>query len=137
MKTRSETLKMAQEELIKKMQEEITSLKNEINNVQSTVKNLEHSVTKLKSEVSVSQQVTALLKQELDRQQQYSRRSCLLIKNISTSTNETIQEVEGKVCDEIAECFSDKSISDTVIQDIDKAHRVGPQDGLKQDHCSL
>ena len=78
----SETLKMAQEELIKKLQEEIASLKNEINNVQSMVKDFEHSVTKLKSEVAVSQQVTALLKQELDRQQQYSRRSCLLIKNI-------------------------------------------------------
>ena len=125
-------LNMAQTE-INLLRDEMEALKNELNSVKNTVKDLELTVIKLKSDVAVSQQVTSLLKKEVDRQQQYTRRSCLLFKNIPTHDNETIEEVEEKVRQEISQCFSDGNLTNTVVHDLDKAHRVGPKDGVKQD----
>ena len=132
-KKNSKKLNMAELEQINQLKEEIASLKNELSTVQTSVKNLQVTVTKLESDVAVSHQVTLQLKKEIDRQQQYSRRSCLLIKNVPTCDNETVSDVENKVRDEISRCFNDNNISNAIVDDLDKAHRVGPKEDLKQD----
>ena len=87
------------------MKEEVLTLKNELNLLKNSVKNMEITITKLESQVAVSHQVSNNLKKEIDKLQQYSRRSCLIIKDIPTHKDETVQDVETKVCEEITKCF--------------------------------
>ena len=88
----------------------------------------------------VAQQVNHLLRTDLDKTQQYTRRSCLVITGIPTFKGETAHDVEEKVKDHIVlhdlgyHQDRDKSIriANEIAHDLDKVHRVGQRSGSKQ-----
>ena len=81
---------------------------------------LEEKVVLLESEKAINNNVTKLLSEEVDRLDQYHRRSNIVIANILKPGHETQEELINKV----HETLKDLSIPN-VIPEIDKLHRVG------------
>ena len=69
----------------------------------------------------VSSHVNSLLSKEVDRLSQYTRRSNLVLRNVFAPEKESVEQVEEKVKDVIGKM----GLSDNVLNDFDKAHRLG------------
>ena len=82
----------------------------------------------IEAKALVSSQVTSLLEIELDRLNQYGRRTSLIIKGIPVKERETNEEIEKKVLKIITD---DLQLADEAGE-LDKTHRIGPKhDGGK------
>ena len=120
------------------LRSELERMKHSVEKLEREVVSLNVRVQILDSQVAVSQQVNDL-RSELDRSQQYSRRSRIVITGLPTHNGETTQQVEQKVREHISHHLkfdndNEKSfqIAHEILGDIDKAHRVGQHVGNKQ-----
>ena len=90
---------------------------------------LEGKLARLEGHLSLASHCcNKVLRDQLDELQQYSRRSCLIVRGIPVSEKETITDVESKLKALIVENLD---VSEqTFDNEIDKAHRIG---GIKDD----
>lgn len=99
----------------------VNSLKSKVEELSTKNSNLEKKVEVLEEKQSISSHVTSLLTQEIDRLGQYQNRYNVIVKGVALPEKEHNDEVEHKICSMIKE---EMGIPD-VLQDFDKAHRVG------------
>ena len=85
-------------------------------------KQLEYRMTKVESTNKILSKVNAELSKEVDRLDQYHRRSNVILKNMILPEEEQIPTLSKKVTKVLKD---DLSISDSILNDIDKLHRVG------------
>ena len=101
---------------------------------QSEEKNelLERRITLVESENSIIKKVNNELVKEIDRVDQYSRRSNVIMKNVFLKENETQEQLEQKVKTLITRELDVPE----AVEEIDKLHRVGKvktlENGKKQ-----
>ena len=74
----------------------------------------------LEEKQAVLSHVNGVLSQEVDRLNQYTRRSNIVLRNVFVPENETVEQVEKEVKDVIT-----KMGLPEVIPDFDKAHILG------------
>ena len=92
---------------------------------------LEKEIARVDAEKNVASHVSDILAEEADSLCQYQRRSCLILKGVPVKINESVDNVETSTKEVLTKKFGiDES---TVNKDFDKAHRVGPKFGNKQD----
>ena len=89
----------------------------------STVPALRKEITILKDRNAVSCNVSQKLSDEIERQQQYSRRNCLVLEGIPLNRKETNESLMKKVKDSIEELGIDENEFKSTI---DKTHRICP-----------
>ena len=92
----------------------------ELELLKKKITDLEDRVVKLECKNAVLTQVTEVLRKEVDRLDQYGRRSNVVIRNVEVPNNETQEHVEQKV-DQIIGSLNVPNAT----QDIDKTHRIG------------
>ena len=113
--------------------DEILILRQELSDLKARVDSLEETVVKLDSKLAISTRVNEVLRTDLDRLHQYTRRSCLVIHGIPTNVSETETQVEEKVRTMIAKDLQlDDNTTKDIITDIDKAHRIGKRNDNNQ-----
>ena len=101
---------------------------------------LENNVLILESSLAVSNQANTLLSgevdrlnSEVDRLEQYSRRSCLVISGIHPDKNETTQDLYNKIKNLTTNHLQQESVSPNTFDfEFDKCHRIGPVKDNKQ-----
>ena len=85
---------------------------------------------RMEGELVISKHVSSILEEKLDENQQYSRRSCLLISGIMKKPNERSEETEILAKEVI---LNDLGIPHQEFQNnFDKVHRVGKTTNNKQ-----
>ena len=75
----------------------IDSLKKQMDELLQRNKSLEARVSELEEKQVVSSHVNSLLSKEVDRLNQYTRRSNLVLRNVFAPENESVEQVEEKV----------------------------------------
>ena len=108
------------QQLIQSMKDKLLNVEKRLEELENKNKILEEKVVLLESEKAINNNVTKLLSEEVDRLDQYHRRSNIVIANILKPEHETQEELINKV----HETLKDLSIPN-VIPEIDKLHRVG------------
>ena len=93
------------------MSETFEKFKEELKRKDEVIKSLRGHVSKLQSEMNV-------VVEGLDRQEQYSRRNCLLIHGINENKDEDTDDIVIKTLN------SDLNL-DLSINDLDRTHRIG------------
>ena len=88
--------------------------------LQQKVLALEERVEKLESKNAILSKVTDVLRSEVDRLDQYGRRSNIIIRNVEVADGETQENVEQKVKDIVGSLNAGNA-----VKDIDKTHRIG------------
>ena len=76
----------------------------------------------MESIILVNKEVTTKLSQELDRLDQYHRRSNIVLKNVKLPENEKDEDVKALVLKSLKD---ELNMDENVIADIDKFHRTG------------
>lgn len=103
------------------LRHKLSQLENQIKIMEEKNKNLEARVDELESVKIISANVNDRLVDELDRLDQYSRRSNLIIRNVFLPEKETNEEITNKITKVINK---DMNLPEAA-KDIDKLHRVG------------
>ena len=94
----------------------------EIRLLKETIAKLEERVDALESFKIVSETVTESLRKELDRLDQYGRRSNVVIRNVEKPAGkESLEQIQEKVNDVVVNQLK----SPNLANDIDKFHRIG------------
>lgn len=94
--------------------------KKRIEELESKNKALEERFAKLEETQAILTHVNSMLSKEVDRLNQYTRRSTIVIRNVFLPEKETVEQVENGVKDIIM-----KMDLPEVLPDFDKAHRLG------------
>ena len=118
------------------LKQKLTQLENKLKTMEEKNKNLEARVDELESVKLISANVNDRLVDELDRLDQYTRRSNLIIRNIFLPEKETNEEISNK----ITKLISKDMNLPQAANDIDKLHRVGKikkDNGGKTNRMSL
>ena len=125
------------------LREMISILQNQVGNLTSSVENLSGKIVTLDSKVlslekelvqtkaalAISQITSSNLRNELDRQEQYSRRNCIVFDGVATSKNDGPNEHFNKAKAILADNFP---TDDEITTGFDKAHPIGPRIDGKQ-----
>ena len=94
---------------------------------------LENRVCELESSLQVSQQVNKLLKKEIDNNEQYSRRKCLIIDGIAPVKTETPEQLKQKIKLIATNHMKIRNIHPDAFEfEFDKCHRIGPVKNNRQ-----
>lgn len=94
------------------MNEKFCELEKKLTEKDEIINELEHNVKELSETVNV-------LNKQIDKQEQYSRRNCLLIHNVGEQENEDT--------DQLAIDTINQNMNETItLNDIDRTHRLGP-----------
>lgn len=92
--------------------EKFETFKKELEEKDKKISILENNVSMLSTTVDV-------LSKQLDRQEQYSRRNCLLIHNIPENKDENTDDTVIKI-------IGEKVGEPVCLEDLDRTHRLGP-----------
>ena len=101
---------------------EINELREEVNNLKSKMKELNFKICLSEEKSLIQDRVNMLLRQEIDRLEQYQRRNSVVIKGIDLNRNEENDNLKKEVIEIIEK---DLELPEAVL-DFDKTHRVGP-----------
>ena len=82
------------------------------------IKNLEKIVTNINEKVSVLNKQVGDLDQKIEKQEQYSRRNCLLIHGVTENKDENTDDV-------VLSIFKDEMDIEIFTDDLDRTHRIG------------
>ena len=104
----------------------VSRLDSKVHQLETKVTNLEDNVQRAESLVAVSTMTSNLLKKELDRAEQYSRRSCIILDGIKASREDKPSDHFTKVMNVLSKTVPD------IASDLDKTHPVGPIKDGKQ-----
>ena len=108
-------------QLIQLLKDKLEKVERRLEEIENKNKKLEEKVVVLESEKAINQNVTRLLSEEVDRLDQYHRRSNIIIANVIKQEHESQEEVTNKINEIIQR---DLNLPE-VIPEIDKLHRVG------------
>ena len=108
-------------QLIQLLKDKLEKVERRLEEIENKNKKLEEKVVVLESEKAINQNVTRLLSDEVDRLDQYHRRSNIIIANVIKQEHESQEEVTNKV----NEIIQRELNLPEVIPQIDKLHRVG------------
>ena len=106
---------------VMEMKRKVELMEARIKNLESANSALETKVAELDSRLIVSERVSERLSLELDRLDQYHRRSNVVVKGMFLPERETNEDVERN----IHKILKDDLKLPEAIQNIDKLHRVG------------
>ena len=109
------------DQLIKSLKDKVLNLEKRVEEVEKRNKSLEEKVTVLESDNIISQKVSKLLATDLDRLDQYHRRSNIIVSNVLKQENEKNEDVIEKVNNIIAKDLN----LPNVVNQIDKLHHIG------------
>ena len=114
----------ALQQKVNKLCDRNKELEKRVDVLENSKRNLSEKVELLETKISISEEVSTRLSNELDRLDQYTRRSNLIIKNVELPENaeETQRDVEEIVKKVIK---GDLEMPDSILNDIDKFHRNG------------
>ena len=98
----------------------VEELKKRIVALEDKNKTLENHVMKLEDKQATLSHVNSMLSEEVDRLNQYTRRSNIVIKNVFAPEKETVEQVE----EQVKKIINKMGIPE-VLPDFDKAHRLG------------
>ena len=107
-------------------EEDMNALKEEIQRLKTEISTIKYDYTVIRSKLEVSNQVTNVLKEQLDNVQQYTRRNTIVLDNVPVKRNESIQQVEEEVQKILVNQY--KVDKDELNREFDKAHRLGKPD---------
>ena len=96
---------------------EIKQLKDQIISLDRKVNTLETKLIEADAHIAVISQTSTLLRNELDRAEQYSRRSCIIMHGMKADENTNHLKEVKKILQKSAP---------EVVQSIDKTHPIGP-----------
>ena len=96
---------------IKYINDQFTKYEEERKERDQEVKHLKEEISKMSNEMKD-------LKKEVDRQEQYSRRNCLLVHGVKEEQNEDTDKVVIKL-------IRDNLEEDISLEDLDRTHRIG------------
>lgn len=104
----------------------ITKMNEQHNSLQDEVIMLKKRVSILESINIVSSKTSTTLQRQLETQQQYSRRNCMVIDNIKVDKQEDEASLTAKVAKIV------ETLEPGCHAELDKVHRIGPvKDGLQ------
>ena len=104
----------------------ITKMNEQHNSLQDEVIMLKKRVSILESINIVSSKTSTTLQRQLETQQQYSRRNCMVIDNIKADKQEDEASLTAKVAKIV------ETLEPGCHAEFDKVHRIGPvKDGLQ------
>lgn len=104
----------------------ITKMNEQHNSLQDEVIMLKKRVSILESINIVSSKTSTTLQRQLETQQQYSRRNCMVIDNIKADKQEDEASLTAKVAKIV------ETLEPGCHAELDKVHRIGPvKDGLQ------
>ena len=109
--------------LISALQSKVESLTNKVDSLDLEVDSLKTQLIKNEAALAVSQITSTNLRKELDRQEQYSRRNCIVLDGIKASPNDGPNEHLTKTKQILTDSFSN---DDEIITGLDKAHPISP-----------
>ena len=115
---------------IKDLKERMVVLEKKLEELEEKNQTLEKHVIVLESRVAISEKVSDTLSSELDRLDQYHRRSNIIIKNVFLPEHESDRAIHAKVGKVLEKDLKLPNVFNT----IDKFHRVGKvrmKDGKK------
>lgn len=106
------------EEHLKKVTESITSINARFDKLEMELKEKDQKISVLEGNINCMSETINKLNHKLDQQEQYSRRNCLLIHNLSEEKNE---DTDKKVIEVIRE-----KVGEAIeMEDLDRTHRLG------------
>ena len=123
--TSSSPKKPSTDDNLREIRERLNAQDDEINRLKRRVDTLEGTLCRTNAELVLSKHVNTILKCEIDRQDQYSRRSCLIISGVPVSANENSVKTEELARQVILENLSDDISANDFDVNLDKAHRLG------------
>ena len=122
-------MKTREQELLEKIQ----SLEKTVGKMEDTICKLSTKVNELETRVVIAESVTAVatitsgqLQKQLEIQEQYSRRNCLIIDGIKTMKEETEDKLQTHVTKVINGLVENASL------ELDKMHRIGARKNNSQ-----
>ena len=84
-------------------------------------------IATLQSELKSASMKVEDLEKKMDRQEQYSRRNCILIHGLK-------EEQNGSTDDRVLELFREELNEDILLVDLDRTHRIGKKDIQTANH---
>lgn len=108
------------EQKLNLLQGTVDTMQVKQDNLTKKVSTLQDHIEKIESINAVATNTSYRLQRELETQQQYSRRSCLVLDGINLTDNETEQTLEVKVKETV------EKLVPGAAKDLDKTHRIGP-----------
>ena len=76
---------------------DIKRIKDEIAELQKTVRTLRYDLSMVNSRIEISNHVNNLLRDQVDKLQQYTRRYSVIMENVPVVQNESTENVETEV----------------------------------------
>ena len=76
---------------------ELERMKDEIAELQKTVRTLRYDLSMVNSRIEISNHVNNLLRDQVDKLQQYTRRYSVIMENVPVVQNESTENVETEV----------------------------------------
>ena len=102
------------------LRETITKQNKKITSLERKLDHFDSNIVALESQLALANHVTDVLRKKIDAQEQYSRRSCLVIEGITSHDNETQASLTNSVIDIIK---SDLQLLGVTINDVDWTDR--------------
>ena len=102
------------------LRETITKLNKKIISLERKLDHFDSNIVALELQLALANHVTDVLRKKIDDQQQYSRRSCLVIEGIGSHDNEIETSLTNSVIDIIK---SDLQLPAASINDVDWTDR--------------
>ena len=117
-----------QNNIIEKLTMDCDALKEEAALLKTKQKNTEFQVNVNASTIAIKDHVTDMLRQEVHRLQQYTRRYSVVVAGIDKPRGENNEQLKKEVA-KLIEAVD----STTTMEDVDKFHRNGPAKGSEQE----
>lgn len=113
------------EQHLNKVTESIDFIEKQFESFKKQLEEKDKKIAVLENNVTVLLKTVDDLYHQIDRQEQYSRRNCLLIHNVTEEKDENTDNTVLKI-------IQDKVEEPISIEDLDRTHRLGPPHGNKK-----
>lgn len=117
--------------IIASLQTKVESLSNKVDKLDTHVVSLTKALIVSESALAVSKMTSSRLKNELDRQEQYSRRNCIVMDGVDASWKDGPNEHTTKAKKILTDSFP---TDEEITTGFDKAHPIGPVINGKQSY---
>ena len=113
---------------LKELRTTVAQNQNKISILEKEIGYLKGHITITESKLAIAEHVSSTLHEQIDNQEQYSRRKCLIFEGIKVDQKEKDSDLEKRILSVIQ-----KELKLNIEpEDIDKAHRIGPVEGDEQ-----
>ena len=110
---------------LKELRATVAQNQNKISILEKQIDYLKGHITITESKLAIAEHVSSTLHEQIDNQEQYSRRKCLIFEGIKVEQKEKDCDLEKRILNVIQRELK----LNIEPEDIDKAHRIGPVEG--------